>query len=130
MTIDDFEETVKETGLYYRRSGNAIIVPLTLAEAPEKPIRIGFIIDDGYATAISVSEGFRVDDDKTTRALAFCNEWNCDKLTPRAYVDDEGRLRADMSVGIVGLSREYIVENVIRRFVREIGDFFAEALVL
>ena len=130
MTVDEFEETVKETGLFYRRSGNAIVVPLTLAEAPEKPIRIGFIVSDGYASATSVSEGFRVDGDKTQRALEFCNEWNDDKLTPRAYVDAEGRLRADMNVCVDGLSREYLIENFIRRFVREAGDFFAEALVL
>ena len=130
MTVDEFEETVKETGLFYRRSGNAIIVPLTLAEAPEKPIRIGFIIGDGYASATSVSEGFRVDDEKMTRALGFCNKWNFERLSPRAYVDAEGRLRADMNVEIDGLSREYLIENFIRRFVREAGDFFAEALAL
>ncbi|MBP5621901.1 MAG: YbjN domain-containing protein [Thermoguttaceae bacterium] len=130
MTVDDLEELVKETGLYYRRSGNAIIVPLTLAEAPEKPIRVGFIIGDGYASATSVSEEFRVDDDAKPRALGFCNEWNYDNLTPRAYVDSDGRLRADMNVGIDGLSREYLIEDFVKRFVREAGDFFAEALVL
>ena len=127
---DYLEDMVKETGLFFRRSGNAIVVPLTLAEAPEKPIRIGFIIGDGYATATSVSESFRVDDEKMTRALGFCNEWNYERLSPRAYVDAEGRLRADMNVEIDGLSREYLIENFIRRFVREAGDFFAEALAL
>ena len=130
MTVDELEETVKETGLYYRRSGNAIIIPLTLAEAPEKPIRIGFIIGDGYVMATSVSEAFRFDGDKKQYALGLCNEWNYVHLTPRAYVDDEGRLRADMSVKIDGLSREYLIDDFIKRFVREAGDFFAEALTI
>jgi hypothetical protein len=65
-----------------------------------------------------------------TRALGFCNKWNFERLSPRAYVDAEGRLRADMNVEIDGLSREYLIENFIRRFVREASDFFAEALAL
>ena len=127
-TIDDLEKMFSGSGLPCMRVADFLVTPIILPKAPDKYVMAGFRVGDDFIVALSQTDSFSVDEENRPYALSFCNNWNTLRPTPRASVGQDGQLHVDMTIRFKGLSREYVINNVIRRFVREAGEFYAEAL--
>ena len=72
--------------------------------------------------------GVSCDDERRVEGLEFCNQWNCERVNPRAYIDGDGDLRVDMTLfEIEGLTDEYLEENFVRLFFSTANQFYDEA---
>lgn len=125
-TIDELESLCGELGLYSKRSGDALVVPMTRAEDPERPIYNVFLADcdKNFLRAYAISVGFTIDEQKQFEAMVLCNKWNRERSFARAYVDRDGELRLELDFEGEGIPKEYARENFIREFTAASGDFF------
>lgn len=131
-TIEILQELCAELGLYSKPYGDnaALIVPLTRAEEPERPIYNVFLLDSDRLSAYAVSTGFDLPQERLFDAHWLCNRWNRDRFNTRAYVDKEGELRLDLNFIADDLPREFVRERFIRDFIAASGDFFEQAAAL
>lgn len=125
-SLDDLQRLCGEIGLSCRISNNALLVPLTRAEDPERPIYNVFLADNEKQTlcAYAISVGFEIPEEKQLDAFLVCNRWNRDRSLTRAYLADDRELRVEFDLPDQGLSDEYIRESFLREFVSASGDFF------
>ena len=125
MTTDELKALCDEIGYYSKISGNALVIPMTRAEDPERPIYNVFVPGENSLSAYAVSVGFKYPEEKRNGAYLMCNQWNRERPFGRAYLDNEGELRLDMVyMGEEDLDREYVKENLLRLFTICSGDFF------
>lgn len=128
-TIDHLAAMCQELKLHAERSDGNLIVPMTRAEDPERPIYNVFYEQEGRVVATAFATGFLFpqDDPQLFDAYEFCNRWNSDYPAPRACVAGDGSLCVEMNYYREGLSDEYLKENFLRLFIRLSGDFFEAA---
>lgn len=125
-SIDDLQRLCGELGMYCTQTNGALLVPMTRAEDPERPIYNVFLADPEKAAlrAYAISVGFTIPEEKQLDAFIVCNRWNRDRSITRAYLADDGELRVELAFDGEGLSEEFVRENFLRDFIAATGDFF------
>ena len=126
VDLNDAREALEEFGWAYNVSNNALVVPITRAEDPERPVYNAFFTSDERLVANAFSRGFERNGAEVD-ALEFCNRWNALKPKPRARLDAEVGLCVDDSIVARGAERERLAKDFIQAFVLGSGDFFEVA---
>ena len=111
ITQNEFRELLDKLELLHKKiDDRALVVPFPADEDFDRPINIAF--------------GANL---KRSDALEFCNAWNREKISPKAYLDESGDFFTEISLfHDEDISAEYVQNNFIRLTVAAVAQFFKE----
>lgn len=92
------------------------------------PVKMIFSVNAFTAQAVAFTLTAPFEGERRDRALTFCTEWNRKSLAPRAYVDEQGDLCADMTLLVdESLTDAYLEENFVQFFWTLAKEYFKAA---
>lgn len=92
------------------------------------PVRMIFSVNAFTTQAVAFALTTPFEGERRDRALTFCTEWNRKSLAPRAYVDAQGDLRADMTLPVdESLTDAYLEKNFVQFFWAVAKEYFKAA---
>ncbi len=127
FSIDRLRNILDGMGFRHAKIDGAIYAIFNGANF-SKPLACVFTAGTNKIQAGCLAEGFRFDGSRRVEGLEFCNQWNCERVNPRAYLDRDGDLRVDMTLFTdKPLTDEYVEENFARLFVSTAKQCYEEA---
>lgn len=128
VTLNQLRELLDETGVRHAKKDDVLLANLPANEDFGRDVLILFAVEGVRIRAVAGSGGFQAPRAARLQALEFCNAWNAEKAVPRAYLDEEGYFRLDLSLFVdVEIDASYIKENFIRPFMAMSWQFFKDA---
>ena len=127
LSIDRLRNILDGLGFRHAKIDGAIYA-IFKGAGFSKPLACVFIAGTNKIQAVGWEEGFSFDGSRRVEGLEFCNQWNCERVNPRAYLDRDGDLRVDMTLFTdTPLTDEYVEENFARLFVSTAKQCYEEA---
>ena len=125
--LERLRKILDNMGLRHMKQGGAIYAMFSNDDYP-KPLSCLFTTSESKMQAVAYMEGVAGSDERRVEGLEFCNQWNYGRVNPRAYLDEDGDLRVDMTLFESELlSDEYIEENFVSLFLSTANQFYEEA---
>ena len=127
ITQNEFRELLDKLELLHKKiDDRALVVPFPADEDFDRPINIAFVVDRRKLQAGCSVPGYGANL-KRSDALEFCNAWNREKISPKAYLDESGDFFTEISLfHDEDISAEYVQNNFIRLTVAAVAQFFKE----
>lgn len=114
FTLERLRAVLDKIGLptLQKEEGVAVVIK---SDAWQKPMACFFSVDEVKIHAEIYQSGARFEDERYVDGLEFCNDWNWRNANPRVYLDEDGDLRADLTLfHDETLGDEYVEENFAR----------------
>lgn len=125
--LERLRKVLDNMGYRHMKKDRAIYAMFSNDDCP-KPLTCLFTASESKIQAAGYMEGVACADDRRVEGLEFCNKWNYGRVNPRAYLDEDGDLRVDMTLfEEERLSDEYVEENFVRLFLSTANQFYEEA---
>jgi hypothetical protein len=125
--LERLRKILDNMGLRHMKKGGAIYAMFSNDDCP-KPLSCLFTAGESKMQAAGYMEGITGVDERRVEGLEFCNQWNNGRVNPRAYLDEDGDWRVNMTLfESERLSDEYIEENFVRLFLSTARQFYKEA---
>ena len=130
VTLNELRDLLDEAGVRHMKKDDVLVANLPADDDFGCDVGVVFRIEGSGSRmrAVSWSGEFQAPRADRRKALEFCNAWNADKAVPRAYLDDDGDFRLDLSLFTdVDVDAAYIKENFINLFMGTSWQFFKSA---
>ena len=130
ITLNELRDLLDEAGVRHSKKDDVLFAFLDADEDFGHDVLVLFTIegDGARSRAIAGRSEFQAPCGNRLQALEFCNAWNDDKVVPRAYLDEKGKFRLDLSLYTdVDLDASYVKENFINLFMATSWQFFKAA---
>ncbi|MDD3588654.1 MAG: YbjN domain-containing protein [Thermoguttaceae bacterium] len=127
LSQSDFRDLLDDLELLHRKvDERVLVVPFPPDEDFDHEIRIVFLVDKKKLQAASSVAGYGSDLPRAKK-LDFCNRWNRENITPKAYLDGDGDFVAELILlHDEDVSAECIKNNFIKLGIATIARFFKE----
>ncbi len=115
----NLRDAMKKDAGFIKRVWHSLASPLILTFI--------FTLDGVKINGFAVVEKLRFPKWARGSAYEFCNSYNSDNRTPRAYLDKAGRLRVDMTLFVGMPMSDEFAANEFERFLGGSMKFFLQA---
>lgn len=128
FSLEEFRVILDKAGVVNVKSDNALVVSLDADKNFGYDATAVFTVEDKRVRVVAGSANFQAPRANRLAALEFCNNWNKERTTPRAFLDPNGYFGLDWSLYVdVDLAASYLETKFVAIFLTGVREFFKEA---